>query len=129
METNKPHQADVSGPVLELATQMLRVLARAALQDKSSVQTEADRRKVIAEFWYTLDSTEISGEVFSTSLLPPEEYLAGDAATYQQAEALALSMFEDIFFGGGCGVEYCCGPAGVWHRTPAMNRAQHHPPH
>lgn len=115
MTAAKLHQTDTSGPTLELATQMLRVLVGAAWLDKSLVQTEADRRKVISEFDYALQAADVSGPIYDATDLPPEKSYADDAALFERAEQLALAMFHDIFHGGGCGEEPCCGPSGIWH--------------
>lgn len=115
MTSNKPHLADVSGPTLELTTQMLRVLVGAAWLNKDLVETDTARRKVISEFGYALETTDVSGAPFDATGLPPEKLFAADAALFERAEQLALAMFMDIFHGGGCGEENCCGPSGIWH--------------
>ncbi|MEX3006941.1 hypothetical protein ABVT35_00605 [Hoeflea sp. TYP-13] len=103
---------------------MLRVLIGAAWLDKSLVQTEAGRRKVVSEFYYASKVTNLGGPVYDISDLPPERSYADDAAIFGQAEQLALAMFEDIFFGGGCGEEGCCGPSGIWHEPHSQVRGK-----
>jgi len=112
-----PHQSDVKGVTLELATQMLRVLVGVASLDASLVRTESGRRRVIAAFYYTTRDADVDGTVYDICDRPPERFLADSAVHFEHAEELALSMFEDIYFGGGCGEEPCCGPSGLWHQT------------
>ncbi|MGB0696914.1 MAG: hypothetical protein ACPGOY_14775 [Rhodospirillaceae bacterium] len=104
-----------SGELLPLVGQMLRLLVGVAMVDPKQVETQKQRRSLFRSdrtcYATAAFHGDLSGPLYSEIIDYPEIKQA------LEAEEIALALFDDMFFGGGCGEEPCCGPTAIWWKS------------
>lgn len=91
---------------IDLAQQMLRVLVRLQIEAPETVETSVQQQAALRNdaVWYS------GGTNFADGSDHDDDQ---DHVHFHRAERVALGLFEDMIYGGGCGEEGCCGPAAV----------------